>query len=297
VEPPAGARAAPLYAPRTDAAGRAVVYRWSGGLARMGGKESAATLADTAPDAPWAFAVGPGRDEAAVLSGPALRFFRAGARLWQFDSPRPLVCGPALAEDRFIAGDDEGRLVCLAAADGRLLWERRLDEAPRGALTAAAGLVLGASREGTLYAVAPADGAVRWTQALGDLLLVPPVLMGGRLAVASKGNRIVLLEAATGKEAASVQWPTWLVDVGAAGGRLACTDLRGTVTFLDGAALQPLRSVRLGARLQPGLVYVERFPERWGAGRDLVYEEAPALLAADKAGFLYVLSLPGGEVR
>ena len=48
-----------------------------------------------------------------------------GAGLWSYTTDAPVRFAPAVWEDRVLATSDDGHLVCLAAADGRLLWKIR----------------------------------------------------------------------------------------------------------------------------------------------------------------------------
>ena len=76
-----------------------------------------------------------------------------------------------------------GRLVALAAATGRRLWERRLSSPDFGCATVANDLVFTSTYEGSVYAFAARDGRLLWRArmragvnacpaAVGDLLLV-----------------------------------------------------------------------------------------------------------------------------
>jgi outer membrane protein assembly factor BamB len=49
----------------------------------------------------------------------------SGSRRWQFFSEGPVRFAPAVSGERAYFGSDDGRLYCLALADGKLLWKLR----------------------------------------------------------------------------------------------------------------------------------------------------------------------------
>jgi hypothetical protein len=168
-----------------------------------------------------------------------------------------------------------------------------------GPLACVGSLAIAQSAKGKVIAIRPEDGSVAWKVNAGDALLAPPAAVEGKVLLASKSNRIELLDAATGERRSSFAAKTWLIDVAVVpadhGGWVVCADLRGCVTFLRPADLTVARQVKLDARLCPGMVFVSSVPTRWGASSGPIAEEAPAVLVPDARGFLYALSLPGRE--
>jgi hypothetical protein len=121
--------------------------------------------------------------------------------------------------------------------------------------------------------------------------------------VVGKNNRILLLDESDGKIAAEVRWPTWLVDVIPVRGPaplVACTDIHGTFSLLDGATLKTLRTLRLPARPSGPLLALSRFPTLWGVDSDeddemgsfSINELKPAVLVGDAEGFCSIVPLP-----
>lgn len=155
----------------------------------------------------------------------------------------------------------------------------------------------------SLTAFNPANGEVRWKQAVGDVLLKDPIPLGDRLLVIGKNNRLLLLDPAKGTILADVQWPTWLIDVIPTEGAnplIACSDIHGTLSLLDGATLKPLHALRLPARPSGPLLAAPRFPTLWGASSTDEIENGalpstdmkPAVLVGDAEGFCSIVPLP-----
>ena len=155
----------------------------------------------------------------------------------------------------------------------------------------------------TVAALAAPGGTERWRQAVGDVLVAAPRVCGQALLVATKGNRLMLLNPATGAVLHEVRWPTWLLGVQivsrTTGTFVVCRDLRGRVAFLSGANLRTLRIVQTGVTLVGEPVHAPCAPLPWpgsAAGDPLAVASpatpTPAVLVCDDAGFCYALRPP-----
>jgi outer membrane protein assembly factor BamB len=303
------------YTTRTQSSGTAQVFRYSRNIAAVdlaGGQEKA--LAGEPADQSWFF------DSRAdgttvVARGTAIVAQRNGTPLWRKDESSEITAGPAMAKDFAFAGNADGQVVCRGLADGAEKWRTDLGGPGHSGMICVEGKLLTLCKgDDALVALRVEDGAVAWRQPVGDILFRTPVLIGGQLLVASKSNRILLLNLADGKVTAEVRWPTWLVDMlpANAGGqtRIVCTDIRGRLSILDGATLKVLSETSLPARPCGELVFAPAFPTTWGAAGakptsketdDLTLDEPtaagktetqPAILVSDEDGFCYIVRLP-----
>ena len=247
----------------------------------------------TIPVLPFAFdLVG---DRAAVMRDTAVSLSQGGKELWKITFPEPLACGPAIAGESVIIGNDAGELIALAAADGKEIWRKPMSVRLRGSVTLIDDRVIVGSLEGTLLAVSPKDGAILWQHAARDLPLTKPSLLDGMLLVADKGNTIWLLDPKTGAPRANFVAPTWLRGVSVvenAGKKwVACVDLRGVVRFLGAADLKPIRETDLATPLNGTMVAASDFPLTWASHDDLE-QKSPGLLVGADDGWLYLIDLP-----
>ena len=166
----------------------------------------------------------------------------------------------------------------------------------------------------TLIAISAKEGSVLWKQPIGDVLLKIPERVGAQWLVASKNNRILLLNSADGSIAADVRWPTWLVDIAAAtlDGKtiILCTDIRGQLSLLDAATLKTSRQFVLPSRPHGELFVVPQFSGKFGVARtdnaplagaddinallpldEIDGKRMPAVLVTDADGFCYIVPL------
>jgi len=155
-----------------------------------------------------------------------------------------------------------------------------------------------------LVALGKPDGAERWRRKMGDVLVTVPAVCGKTLFVATKGNRLLLLNPVDGAILHEVRWPTWLYSAQVmpmgAETYIVCHDLRGRVAFLNANNLQTVQIVHTGETLVGLPVYAPRAPLPWpgpsAAGDPVAIETtvqtAPAVLICDDAGFCYALRTP-----
>ena len=303
------------------------VFRWSGLLATIDPKTGAERqlLPKGIPHASG-FAFGPDGG-LVVAQGQRLRKLRDGEEVWAHDSGGSISSGPALSGDRAVVGTVSGALACVGLESGKVLWESRDAPVLHGKLVLAAPCVVGYDRaREELCAWKLADGSPAWSLPLGDVLLqLSPAsdgrisapggrisapggrisALGGRILAAAKNNRIILVDAATGKVLHERIWPTWPLQVLplTANGRslVAVTDLDGAVTLLDQSDLESVRTIPPFASLAGNLLFAERlpvsrlesFPDGTEVGRDLAeLDPEPSLIVTDREGFYYVLGVP-----
>ncbi len=221
---------------------------------------------------------------------------------------------PASAGRLVIAGTG-GDLFALDGDGGGVAGQRRLAPDLLGRLPVIGELAVGFAREtNTLVAVAAASGQPAWSQPLGDVPVKPPVATPAGLLVATKSNRLFLLDPETGRPRAERRLPGWIGDVivlpgGPAdtAGRIVCLTRDGTLTLLDAAALEPVGERRLAVR--PGyagparVVVAPQFPVAWpgpqpttGQADELegeldagLADRADCLLVADEDGYTWII--------
>lgn len=293
------------YAFRFDDAGVAKLFRYSRGLASVDLNTGAQkALSAESPGTALSFAA---REDgvSVVARGAVLSAHRNAKEMWRKEEVSNITAGPYIMNSVLFAGTADGDLICENAEDGADKWRKNFGSEICGSLAGAGDTLIAFTKTNdALLAINGKDGSVLWKQNVGDVLLKSPARIGERWLVAGKNNRIMVLNAADGKVAAEVRWPTWLVDVLAAkmDGKsvILCTDIGGRLSVLDSADLKTLREVKLPARLSGEIVHAPQFPSAWGAARveadalDLLIEDTdtsskPAILVTDSEGYLYIV--------
>jgi outer membrane protein assembly factor BamB len=200
----------------------------------------------------------------------------------------------ALVDSRLILGSRAGQVAAVDTASGRLIWSVPVAGAVDGEarFDQARGQVYLGSDDGVLYAVDPQDGKVRWSYKGKGSVERGPELGAALVYFASAANRVVALEAATGKK----RWqyerdtPEGFSIHGRAGPRLGGNVLYtgfddGYLVAL-GAETGDLRWARSLAAASDQFVDVDSTPE---LRDDLV-------IASSYSGGLYALRAKDGEV-
>jgi len=145
---------------------------------------------------------------------------KTGAPVWAFYTEGPVRFAPIVAGDRVYFGSDDGKVYCVTAAEGQLVWSRRI--APEDRRIPGNGRIISAwpvrtsviLQEGRVYATAgmfpsetvylvaldAATGEERWRQTQIDLPAQGYLLASkSRLYVPAGRNNPVVCDLATGK--------------------------------------------------------------------------------------------------
>jgi outer membrane protein assembly factor BamB len=209
--------------------------------------------------------------------------------------PRPEECASgAVIGNRLVIGSRAAKLVALGTGDGRILWSTPLS----GGIDADArfdgtrGQVYVGSDDGNFYA-ATAEGAVRWSYKTKGAIERPPEIDSELVYFTTANDRVIALEAATGK----YRWqyeretPEGFTIHGHSGPRLHQGSVYvgfsdGFLVALTAAAGQVLWARSLAAATEQ-FVDVDATPALSG----------DTVIASSYSGGLYALAERNGEVR
>ena len=137
-----------------------------------------------------------------------------GAVRWRVDLPAPARGAPSIADGRVYVPTVASQLVCLAADDGKRIWQHRASPTttiPLGLGTPAieGDTVVAGFPSGELFAMRVTDGRVLWTEslaaagtgALSDIAGVraSPVISGGRAIAVGVGGLTVCVDLRSGR--------------------------------------------------------------------------------------------------
>ncbi len=244
---------------------------------------------------PWGFALSLS-GTMVTASENLLAMYDKEDKLWEHSGPMEWAAGPCVNGERVFAGNLNGRVVALNAADGKLLWSAALNERLYGLMAVAEGVIALVSREGVMFALSETDGKTLWTLPLGDLAIDGPYCTPHGFFVASGNSRLWLINPVSGKVVATSEWSVPLLSamplVDKPG--YVCSDAMGRVAFLNATDLAVVRQVELRAPLTLGLLPVGDMFFKWGA-RDEFAPRGPAVIVGDENGFLHLLAVEASD--
>jgi len=139
---------------------------------------------------------GPKMAELPVLSGAI-----AVRMLWQANigAAGSAVFSPAAAAGGVYAASQDGTVVRLEAASGKLLWRVTAGQPLSGGVGADGSLAVVGTAQGEVIALDAADGRVRWRARASSEVLAPPALTGDLVIVRSADSRLFAFDARDGK--------------------------------------------------------------------------------------------------
>ncbi len=112
---------------------------------------------------------------------------------------------PAYADGKVFAAATDGQVAAFDAANGKPLWNTRVDADISAGVGADIGTVAVASAKGTLFAFDTATGKQRWKVKLSTEVLSAPAVGAGVVIVRSMDNKIAAYDAETGNRRWIVQ--------------------------------------------------------------------------------------------
>jgi outer membrane protein assembly factor BamB len=234
-----GAESLPPLAPRTADASAALVVPVPGATyvfsRRADGALEARRRLAADPSAPFGTAVAAGGVVVSTPEGSLSRWRLAADATptlqWQRELGERATSLGWDGGERVFAATWSGKLVALAAGDGRLLWATDIGGRAEAPPLVAGGDVLVATKARSLARLTAASGAVRWRVALPGVALHPPALIGDPTRFVLCGTwdgQLIAHDFVTGRARWSVTLPAKL-----AGPPLAFEDFVAAVT-VDG---------------------------------------------------------------
>jgi outer membrane protein assembly factor BamB len=116
------------------------------------------------------------------------------------DEARTLGLVPHLVGERLYLADAGGAVSALASADGKLLWETKLDDQLTGGPGVGEGMVLVGNAEGEVIALDAENGEERWRSKLSSEVLSAPVADLGTVVARTGDGRVFGLDASGGAQ-------------------------------------------------------------------------------------------------
>lgn len=106
---------------------------------------------------------------------------------------------PLLEGDKLFVADGAGRVLCLDARNGRIVWETRIKARISSGPDRGDGLLLFGTLDADVLALRMEDGAVAWRSTVSSEVLAPPRAAEDVVAVRTVDDKVFVLDARSGK--------------------------------------------------------------------------------------------------
>ena len=144
-----------------------------------------------------------------------------GKLIWRHRVPGTVSGGPLIAGSRVFAATQavpDGRVLAIELRTGKRLWTARTGGVSPP-LALADSLIVAVTDEGQVLGLDPTTGARRWRRTVGRAARATPVPTPAGIAVATLGDSLFLLDAATGAVRAARPTPGTVIGTPATDGR------------------------------------------------------------------------------
>jgi outer membrane protein assembly factor BamB len=108
--------------------------------------------------------------------GSAYRYSSFGIKIWETHSRKPTRSSPAMNDNLFIFGNDDGELIALNATTGDSVYVQKIGGSFYSGLTISNNVIYAGNEDGNLYALNSQDGEIIWQFDTGNRIIMNPAV-------------------------------------------------------------------------------------------------------------------------
>lgn len=132
--------------------------------------------------------------------GAAFRYTNTGRKLWETHTRKPTRSSPALIDNLFIFGNDDGEIIALNALTGDSVYVKKIGGAFYSGLTISENTIYAGNNNGFVYALTVNTGEVIWEIDTGERIIMNPVVDEENVYVGNLGGSFYSFNKFNGKE-------------------------------------------------------------------------------------------------
>lgn len=126
-------------------------------------------------------------------SGRITKYNLSGNSIWETETGSTTRCSPSLSENRVIFGNDDGEVILIDAANGRLVDRKKIEGIFTGVPTIDSGIAYLSNNNGMIYAIGMNDIKVRWKYNTGARILMSPAVDNENVVIGNLGGYLFSL--------------------------------------------------------------------------------------------------------
>lgn len=108
--------------------------------------------------------------------GSAYRYSSSGNKIWETHTQKPTRSSPAMVDDLFIFGNDDGEIIALNATTGDSVYVQKVGGSFYSGLTIFGNAIYVGNDDGNIYALNVKDGKIIWHFGTGSKIIMNPVV-------------------------------------------------------------------------------------------------------------------------
>lgn len=132
--------------------------------------------------------------------GAAYRYNSSGKKIWETHTRIPTRSSPAMADDLFIFGNDEGEIIALNSSTGDSVYVQTIGGSFHSGLTISEDVIYAGNENGKIYAMNIKDGEIIWQFDTGARILMNPAVDGQNIYVGNLAGIFFSLNKSSGTE-------------------------------------------------------------------------------------------------
>ena len=130
--------------------------------------------------------------------GSAYRFSTSGIKIWETHTRKDSRSSPAMTNELFIFGNDDGEIIALNSNTGDSVYVKKIGGSFFSGLTILNGLIYVGNINGNIYALKVDDGTIKWKFETGSRIIMTPATDGKNVYVGNLAGEFFSLDKTTG---------------------------------------------------------------------------------------------------
>ena len=106
-----------------------------------------------------------------------------GQEIWRFRGINNFYSTPLIYDDKLFIGNDNGKIFCLNADTGELIWNKSIGNEDLSSFTVSNGKLVITSTNGYVYCINSEDGKLIWSYGTGMELVASPAIVDNRVYI------------------------------------------------------------------------------------------------------------------
>ena len=142
--------------------------------------------------------------------GSTYKFSKSGKKIWETNTQKSTRSSPAMTNDLFIFGNDDGEIIALNAATGDSVYVKNIGGSFYSGLTISGNVIYVGNENNKIYALNVKDGTVIWQFDTGSKIIMNPAVDNNHVYVGNLAGSFYSLNKTNGDKNWSISFSSVL---------------------------------------------------------------------------------------